>query len=200
MDLLYPMEKVERAAQLFHEQKEVYEPSHHPDAVRPDSLDYFFPRFKVQNCTLFFTLMSAQALNIPCATENIEFSSNAIPYPKLEVYAQSLLDTYNLVDLVDLIDGMDLSIEWGEKHLNLDGPIDITWGRWAADFKFGGKAPPDHVPNWCHDARSRRAIWTEKASPERKYSSRGFKALPGDVTRFRKLGSPDPRSLERRYC
>lgn len=29
-------------------------------------------------------------------------------YPKLDIFAQSLLDTRNLVDLIDFVDGMDI--------------------------------------------------------------------------------------------
>jgi len=40
------------------------------------------------------------------------------------MYAQSLIDTKNSVDLQDLIDGMNLSEEWGEENLDLEGTTD----------------------------------------------------------------------------
>ena len=50
-----------------------------------------------------------------------------LPYPKLETIAQTLLDTYNDVALTDLVDGMDLTEEWGLQHLDLDGTNDLSW-------------------------------------------------------------------------
>jgi len=40
---------------------------------------------------------------------------------------QSLLDMNDLVRLTDLVDGMDLSEEWGEVHRELVGTNDIAW-------------------------------------------------------------------------
>jgi len=45
----------------------------------------------------------------------------------LDIFAQTLLDTYSLVGLVDLVDGMDLSPEWGIGNLQLDGTVDVAW-------------------------------------------------------------------------
>lgn len=50
-----------------------------------------------------------------------------IPYPKLDILAQSLLDTQRFVDLEDLIDGMNLSEEWGEANLDLDRSCDVAY-------------------------------------------------------------------------
>jgi histidinol dehydrogenase len=52
-----------------------------------------------------------------------------LPYPKLEIYAQSFLDTYNVMALTDLIDAMDLSEEWGAEHLDLSGTNHVEWAR-----------------------------------------------------------------------
>lgn len=50
-----------------------------------------------------------------------------IPYPKLEVFAQSCLETNDEVALADLIDGMNLTVEWGRENLDLNGTHDISW-------------------------------------------------------------------------
>jgi hypothetical protein len=50
-----------------------------------------------------------------------------IPYPKLEVFAQSLLEMNDEVALADLIDGMNLADEWGLENLDLEGMHDISW-------------------------------------------------------------------------
>lgn len=60
---------------------------------------------------------------------NIEYSQTGLPYPKLEIFAQRLLDTYDEVALTDLIDGMNLTEEWGLQHLDLNGTNDIAWAQ-----------------------------------------------------------------------
>jgi hypothetical protein len=47
-----------------------------------------------------------------------------IPYPKLHVFAQALLERQSVGDLQDLVDGMDLSEEWGEEKLKYEDPGD----------------------------------------------------------------------------
>ncbi|KAK6434463.1 hypothetical protein LTR95_009352 [Oleoguttula sp. CCFEE 5521] len=49
----------------------------------------------------------------------IERSPNDIPYPKLEVFAQNLVSIQKWDHLTALVDGMDLSLEWGLEHLRL---------------------------------------------------------------------------------
>jgi hypothetical protein len=56
---------------------------------------------------------------------NFERSTTGLPYPKLEIFAQSLLDTCNAVALADFIDGMDLSEECGAEHIDLSGNNDV---------------------------------------------------------------------------
>lgn len=57
-----------------------------------------------------------------------------LPYPKLPIYAQSLPDTMNFVDLEDLIDGMNLTLDWGMENLDPDGIIDGDWDRRKAEL------------------------------------------------------------------
>jgi hypothetical protein len=51
------------------------------------------------------------------------------PYPKLELFPQSFLDTYNFMAITDLIDGMDLSEERGAEHLDLSGTNHVECAR-----------------------------------------------------------------------
>jgi hypothetical protein len=76
---------------------------------------------------LSFVVIPSEDCHLDCEPSKLEWSKNGIPYPKLEVFAQSLLDTYSLVDLTDLVDGMDLTEEWGSAHLDLSGTNDIAW-------------------------------------------------------------------------
>ncbi|KAH9874916.1 hypothetical protein J1614_004404 [Plenodomus biglobosus] len=124
-----PTEQLDAAAQLFRDKPEQFEPFQPSAMKRAMGIEDYFPRFKFVGLRLFFILMSSQAHDIPCKPENIEYSQMGLPYPKLPIYAQSLLDTRNFIDLVDLIDGMNLTRKWGEENLNLEGTINADWGR-----------------------------------------------------------------------
>ncbi|EEP79008.1 predicted protein [Uncinocarpus reesii 1704] len=120
---------------------------------------------------------------------------------RLSVYAQSLLETLNLVDLDDLVDGMDLTTEWGETNLKLDGTADAAWGRWRADFLNNGeKAEDGDIPQWCFNPPNLLEIWQETTSPEAKQHRQGWKYHPRMATRFRRHNQKDPRLRTRLYC
>ncbi|EEP78149.1 predicted protein [Uncinocarpus reesii 1704] len=141
------------------------------------------------------------AVHMPCTPETIEYSHNRIPYPKLPVYTQSLLDTLNLVDLDDLVDGMNLTYEWGDENLDLDRGPDANWGRWRADFlSEGAKAEDEEIPQWCFNPPSLRTIWRKAVSAEAKRNRQSWKYMPHMETRFRKYGQQDPRLRPRAYC
>jgi hypothetical protein len=142
-----PTELVETAAQLFRDQPDKYEPFRPSALSRSGGMVHLFPRFKFKGLRLFFILMSSQACHLPCSFENIEYSHMGLPYPKLPIYAQSLLDIMNFVNLDDLIDGMNLTLEWGIQNLELEGTIDADWARWKADLLNGGPVPEDQVPS-----------------------------------------------------
>lgn len=163
-------------------------------------LEDYFPQFKFVGLRLFFILMPSQAHNIFCKAENIEYSQMGLPYPKLHIHAQSLLDTRSFVDLDDLIDGMNLTPEWGEKNLNLEGTINADWGRCKADLTHDGHATEDQIPVWCTCPDSRREIWEMESRDEAKKIRQGHKYLPIYATRFWKRGQKDPRLLKREYC
>jgi hypothetical protein len=50
-----------------------------------------------------------------------------LPYPKLEIFAQSLVDMHGRVLISDIIDGMGLTQEWGSQHLDLSDTNDVAW-------------------------------------------------------------------------
>lgn len=195
-----PTEQLEAAAQLFRAKPENFEPFRPSALSRPEGMEHLFPRFKFVGLRLFFILMSSQACHLPCGPENIEYSHMGLPYPKLPIYAQSLLDTINFVDLEDLIDGMNLTLDWGMENLDLEGTVDADWGRWKADLLHGGQASEDQIPNWCANPMKRLEAWTERASDEAKKMRQGFKYLPSYESRFRKRGQKDPRLRKRDYC
>ncbi|KAF1961479.1 hypothetical protein CC80DRAFT_437292 [Byssothecium circinans] len=195
-----PTDQLEAAAQIFRANPIDFEPFRPSALSRPQGIEHLFPRFKSKGLQLFFILMSAQACHIPCRPENIEYSLMGLPYPKLSIYAQSLLDTRNFVDLEDLIDGMNLTLDWGVENLDLEGTIDADWGRWRANLLIGGQATEDQDPGWCAIPPKRLDAWMERVSNEAKKIRQGHKYLPNYETRFWKRGQKDPRLRKREYC
>jgi hypothetical protein len=198
--LCVPTEEVTRAAAILRSHDSVYAPFG-PSAVKAlEGMHYLFPRFKVQGIALFFVITSAQECHIPCRPENFERSKTGIPYPKLSVYAQSLLDTNNLVDLDDLIDGMNLSVDWGIDNLQLDGNIDMEWGRWKIDKLRKAGTSEIGLPLHLEVTQSRRKVWEHAASAKQKRKRQGWKFLEKHPTRFWHEGQKDPRLRDRGFC
>ena len=83
----------------------------------PERLFHTFPLFKLKGSVAWIQLVPSSDCHFKCIPCNFERGHKGVPYTRLEIFAQSLLDTYNLVDRVDLVDGMDLSPEWGIKNL-----------------------------------------------------------------------------------
>lgn len=87
------------------------------------SLIHTYPRYRStqEDCEeLGFYIMPASEDFLRDLDESaIERSANNIPYPKLEVFAQNLVTTQKWDHLTALVDGMDLSLEWGEENLRL---------------------------------------------------------------------------------
>lgn len=75
------------------------------------SLNHHLPRFKFVNANFFLVVVPAQDCRIPCEPGNFELGQTGMPFTKLNVFAQSLLDTNYAVDFEDLVDGMNLSME-----------------------------------------------------------------------------------------
>ena len=154
-----------------------------------------FPRFKAKKSTDFWVLVTASFAHMPCEPGNIEKSKGHLPYPSLAVYAQSLLDTQNDVDLEDLVDGMNLSEEWGEQHLDLDKDTDVQWARRQIAVYIETGIDEMFV-SLDTEPRKTRVDWQRVS---RNTEARiGFKKSTAlYATRFRRHGSKDPRSVRR---
>lgn len=152
------------------------------------------PRFKYKGVAFWFILVPSDECHFECIPANFEWSlTSRIPYPKIAVFAQSLLDTNDESSLEDLIDGMDLTKEWGEDHLNLEGTIDTEWVQrrnliiretvpWNEDGMY-------ELSDWPFP---RSEIWEEILSNKQRRI--GQEHPPGlFVTQYRPLGSGDPR-------
>lgn len=77
-------------------------------------------------------------MHIVCDPSNLTRSPRGLPYPKLDVFIQSCLDTNNMLQLCDVIDGTNVTEEWGEKHLDLEGTNDVEW---AIETNRKGRKP-----------------------------------------------------------
>lgn len=157
---------------------------------RLGGLEFTFPRFKYVGVALFFIIISAQDYHIPCEPTNFELGQTGIPFPKLNIYAQSLLDSGNLVDLDDLIDGMNLTREWGEGNLDLEGTVDVEWiERKIETLHKNG----ERIFMWDNAPKKRRDLWEKHSSVERKKRGQGWKFQDSKETRFWNRGQKDPR-------
>jgi hypothetical protein len=173
----------------------------HPVQPQVGSLVHTYPRFTRRGVNFFFLLTPAFEWRIDCCSspEQCERSPRGVPYPALANLAQSLLDTQQYADLADLVDGMDLDEEWGESHLRLDAsPIDWIREkneliarslpesmRASAVFSMLTETP-DPREAWLRTVRTKHKRINDEL-PKHRY-----------LTRYRKVGSADPRENEGR--
>ena len=187
---------------------------HHPDAEArlPASLYHTFPRYLLNHRRpLFdFYLVPSADWRFDCTRANFEYSAQAhLPYPKLHLFAQSLMERRSFNDLQDLVDGMDLAEAWGDENLRFDD-LGEEYARWVADKndKIRAALPqevrehpmavmfgtsmyevPEGVPKF-------RGLFVN--SVRTKEGRIGIEAPPGQYsTQYREKGSPDPRTLVR---
>ncbi|KAM5444452.1 hypothetical protein MaudCBS49596_008011 [Microsporum audouinii] len=193
--LCIPDSQLERAVEVFTSNRDILEPCGPLPLRRSGSLDHKYPRFKAVGRTDFWLLLPASYCHITCEPDSIEWSQGRLPYPKLHVYVQSLIDTKNKVDLADLVDGMDLTEDWGMKYLNLEGNTDTEWlENLVQRLKEDG--PKDRFMFVFPQPMPRLKIWKEFV--ETKQSRMGWKySSELYATRFRRYGSKDPRSQYR---
>jgi hypothetical protein len=146
-EICVPTHLVESASQIFQSEpnNQIYEMNPGGKPQR-DPLLQLFPRFKIKGVDLYFTIIAADLVHLECIPSKLERSQMGIPYPKLEVFAQSLLETNDEVALADLIDGMNLTEEWGLENLDLEGTHDISWVK-KRNEKINRNLPkPDLLP------------------------------------------------------
>lgn len=166
-------------------------------SVQPGSLRHTYPRFRSRHLGFYFVLVPSDHIRLALEPVNLQRSHHGLPYPKLHVLIQSFLEANDRVSLCDVVDGSDVSEEWGSKHLALDGSSDTAWACWknklileSTRSCFGGGVPTKSVQKrelweWAVSTKSHRLGWTTPPSLF--------------ATRFRLLGLPDPW-LEPREC
>lgn len=146
-------------------------------------------------------LVPSEDYHLSCTPSNFERSKTGLPYPKHDIFAQSLLDMLELNALADLVDGMNLTEEWGEQHLDLSGTNDVPWAE-RKNERIRASIPL--TENSCllelgAAPFSSRETWEMIVG--RKTQRLGWEYEPKELwaTRFRGRDEEDPRSRDRNY-
>lgn len=167
------------------------------------SLVHTYPRFRstAEDCThLSFTILpSSEDFLGPFDDTLIERSPNNIPYPKLEVYAQNLVSIQKWDHLTALVDGMDLTLEWGQEHLRL-GPSseeELEYARLKAEkFKESmirlGRSSTSFRGGLAIDGFDKDRWWSRIVGRKRERIDIACDTANWK-TKFRRNGSGDPR-------
>jgi len=146
-----------------------------PDCRVADEQQSKWPRFKVVGVQLFTLLVPADEVRFSIEQENsVVRGKTGLPFPSLPAFVQSLLDSKNLTDLADLIDGMNLDEDWAAKN-----------GVEVSDQPY-----PEVLasPKWAWEKFTRS-----------RHTNMGWKCDPKIyATRYRKHGDRDPG--ERAIC
>ena len=167
----------------------------------PGLLIHTYPRFTLKGVNFFFMLLPEFDCLLSPTPDQCEHSASGIPYPQLASLAQSLLDLQQYSDLADLVDGMDLDEAWGEAHLQLDKPPPVEYIREKNDTIArslpDSLAPAAVLALLSERPRLPRDVWLRTVTTKHR---RINDELPRHryLTRFRKVGSRDPREDKER--
>ncbi|KAL5903102.1 hypothetical protein ACKVV7_011410 [Pyricularia oryzae] len=191
-EICVPTEQMEQAKLIF-ERSADYEPAS-PIMPQPMSLIHTYTRLKRVGIDVRFVLVPSFDMHIEITPENIVRSTNYLPYPKLEVLVQSLLERNDSMNLVDLVDGANLSEEWGNS-LDLEGTNDAEWiAAMNATVIAMAKGPKDMRTLGCMAPTglvNKRELWLRIVKT--KEARLGWKkSLDLFATRFRLREEPDP--------
>ncbi|KAF5659101.1 hypothetical protein FCIRC_12622 [Fusarium circinatum] len=160
-EICVPAHLIDKAVALL--QSEPHSATYHvaePWDKPSSTLIHTWHRFKHYETNFSFVLVPDRDVHIVCEPSNFARSLRGLPYPKLDVFIQSCLDSGDELQLCDVIDGTDLPEEWGEEHLELDGTHDVEWAIEAN--KRGSESQDDRFAGWptfASKPKSRRAMW-----------------------------------------
>lgn len=160
----------------------------------PGSLNYTYGRFKSKGKDHYFVLVPSEDAHIVISPGNLTRSIRGLPYPKLEVFIQSCLERAEKLELEDVIDGSNVSEQWGEEFLDLEGTNDTDWAERMCQ-KGVEFAKGDRDLEWWVFFRtadfSKRELWQEAV--RNKERRRGLdKPASVFLTQYRAIGSTDP--------
>ena len=192
-EICVPTELVGQAAELL--QSEPYATQYRLVKLwpyySPCSLIHTYHRFKSRGINHYFFLVPSVDIHIDSDPSNFTRSPRGLLYPKLDVFIQSCLDTCDMLHLCDVIDGTNVSEEWGENNLDLEGTNNVEWAKEKnkRGEEFGGKWA-NSLFAW-EGRRNKREMWL---SLVRTKEDRLDWTKPKDVfiTQHCVIGAPDP--------
>lgn len=117
-DICIPDEKLDNARMIFENDARFEEALPAPSV--PKSLRHIRPTFLMKGVYFVFILIPASDYFIDPSPDCCELSMEGIPYPKMHLFARSLLVLQNPANLCDFVDGMNLDKDWGESNLDFD--------------------------------------------------------------------------------
>ncbi|KAK4974834.1 hypothetical protein LTR66_006659 [Elasticomyces elasticus] len=167
------------------------------------SLIHAYPRYRStqEDCkTLGFYIMPSSEDFLGDLDDNtIERSANNIPYPKLEVFAQNLVSIQKWDHLTALVDGMDLSLEWGQQHLRLgtlsEEEVEYTRAKmekYAESMVRLGRSDTRLTSGLTIDGLDKGQRWATIVSRKQERVGSHYNAANWK-TQFRRKDSGDPR-------
>ncbi|KAI0530285.1 hypothetical protein GGR58DRAFT_508614 [Xylaria digitata] len=198
-----PSDQFEYVTSLFTTEPrcDTYEPA---DQIMPTvrSLLHTYPHLKRKDIKFsFFILPSWELFIEEFDSSKFEYSSLHIPYPKLDFFAQGLLDTQHWMELEQLIDGMNLDMGWAGVNIDFDRPGRIEYAEQKNErirnslSEFPNSSPSTlSVKPLDLRARFQRTVDNKEKRIDR------FAPKGKFVTQYRKTGSEDPRLKEGRLC
>ena len=184
-EICVPTELVDTAAAIF--QSEKYNDRYQrvePYDLWTQSLLFSYPRFQSVGIKHWFILVPADDLCLKCEPSNFIHSVRGLPYPRLDIFINTILERHDMLELEDVIDGTDVTEAWGKEHLDLSGTYNNAWaqaiqargemlggGRWGPKRSFtskrGGPAlPKSEVWKKAVDGKKQRMGWEWACSPE----------------------------------
>lgn len=122
-----PEEKLEEAFNLLQQQKEYFRMTEEriPQCM---SLEHTWTSwFRGSDTDYEFCIVPSTHKHLQIGCSPVYRSPNGVPYAPLKELVQSFVDIYDLVSLDDIVDGANLTYEWGETHLDLHGTTDVEW-------------------------------------------------------------------------
>lgn len=171
---------------------------------QPMSLAHTYTWFRGKTLDYEFCLVPSSHARIPINKNTICRSPNGVPYASLKDLVQSYLDMHDLVSLCDIVDGANLSYEWGKIHLNLNGTTDVKWAQQRNAELMGGegKFDPSLLGSAFPTAQVKKASLWRKTTEEKKQRLQQV-MVPQDLfeTRFMLKGSlSEPWREQRDSC
>jgi hypothetical protein len=100
-----------------------------PDEWQQYSLAQAYPCYRLGERDSRLLLVSSDDCHLDLDPSALERDSRGLPYPRLVSMVQSLIETGDRGSLEAIIDAQNLTTEWGEHHLDLQGPQDLAWAQ-----------------------------------------------------------------------